>query len=58
MIMMRLKYRSYAQQVITNEDAPVKAVRTKKDSSMVKGLNMVKTGRETSSFPPGIRGLS
>lgn len=34
----------HAQQVITNEDAPVKAVRTKKDSSMVKGLNMVKNG--------------
>ncbi len=32
----------HAEQVIANEDAPVKAVRTKKDSSMVKGLNMVR----------------
>lgn len=31
-----------ATQVITNDEAPVKAVRTKKDSSIVKGLNMVK----------------
>lgn len=29
---------------ITNDEAPVKAVRTKKDSSIVKGLNMVKSG--------------
>ena len=34
----------HAGQVIAGEDAPVKAVRTKKDSSMVKGLNMVKNG--------------
>jgi glycerol-3-phosphate acyltransferase PlsX len=34
----------HADQVIAGEDAPVKAVRTKKDSSMVKGLNMVKNG--------------
>ena len=33
-----------ANEVITNYDAPVKAVRTKKDSSMVVGLNMVKNG--------------
>jgi glycerol-3-phosphate acyltransferase PlsX len=33
-----------ASDVITNEDAPVKAVRTKKDSSMVKGITMVKNG--------------
>lgn len=31
-----------ASEVITNDEAPVKAVRTKKDSSIVKGLNMVK----------------
>lgn len=31
-----------ASEVITNNEAPVKAVRTKKDSSIVKGLNMVK----------------
>ena len=33
-----------ASEMITNEEAPVKAVRTKKDSSIVKGLNMVKNG--------------
>ena len=33
-----------AEEVITNDEAPVKAVRTKKDSSIVKGLNMVKKG--------------
>lgn len=31
-----------ATQVIENHEAPVKAVRTKKDSSIVKGLNMIK----------------
>lgn len=34
----------HASQVIENEDAPVRAVRTKKDSSMVVGINMVKNG--------------
>ena len=34
----------HASEVITNEDAPVKAVRTKTDSSMVRGITMVKTG--------------
>lgn len=34
----------HASEVITNEDAPVKAVRTKLDSSMVKGINLVKSG--------------
>lgn len=34
----------HASEVIENEDAPVRAVRRKKDSSMVVGLNMVKTG--------------
>jgi len=33
-----------AREVITNDDAPVRAVRSKKDSSIVKGINMVKTG--------------
>ena len=33
-----------ATEVITNEEAPVRAVRSKKDSSMVKGINMVKAG--------------
>lgn len=32
----------HASEVITNDDAPVKAIRKKKDSSMVVGLNMVK----------------
>ncbi len=34
----------HAQEVIENCDAPVKAVRTKKDSSMVVGLNLLKSG--------------
>ena len=34
----------HASEVITNRDAPVKAIRTKKDSSMVKGLTMIKSG--------------
>lgn len=34
----------HASQMISNDEAPVKAVRTKKDSSIVKGLNMVKNG--------------
>ncbi|MCI2061609.1 MAG: phosphate acyltransferase PlsX [Eubacteriaceae bacterium] len=33
-----------AEEVIEMEDSPVKAVRAKKDSSMVKGLRMVKSG--------------
>lgn len=33
-----------AQEVIANDEAPVKAVRSKKDSSIVKGLHMVKDG--------------
>lgn len=33
-----------AREVIGMEDAPVKAVRSKKDSSMVKGINIVKSG--------------
>lgn len=34
-----------ATQVIENEDSPVKSVRRKQDSSMVKGLNMLKEGK-------------
>lgn len=34
----------HASETIEMEEAPVKAVRTKKDSSIVKGLNMVKNG--------------
>ena len=33
-----------ATEVISNDDAPVRAVRSKKDSSIVKGVNMVKSG--------------
>lgn len=33
-----------AEEVIMNDEAPVRAVRRKKDSSIVKGLNMVKSG--------------
>ncbi len=35
----------HASEVITNEDAPVKAVRTKMDSSLVKGITMLKESR-------------
>lgn len=34
----------HAEEVIDNCDAPVKAVRTKKDSSMVVGMNLLKSG--------------
>ena len=34
----------HASEVISNDDAPVKAVRTKLDSSMVKGINLLKSG--------------
>lgn len=34
----------HASEVIGNEDAPVKAVRTKIDSSIVKGISMLKNG--------------
>ena len=33
-----------AREVISNDEAPVRAVRSKKDSSIVKGINMVKNG--------------
>ncbi len=33
-----------ATEIISNDDAPVRAVRSKKDSSIVKGINMVKSG--------------
>ena len=33
-----------SREVITNDEAPVRAVRSKKDSSIVKGINMVKSG--------------
>ena len=34
----------HASEVIENDDAPVRAVRRKKDSSMVVGINMIKSG--------------
>ncbi len=34
-----------AREIIYNEDSPVKAVRRKKDSSMVRGITMVKEGQ-------------
>ena len=34
----------HATQAISNDEAPVRAVRSKKDSSIVKGINMVKNG--------------
>jgi len=34
----------HATEIITDEDKPVKAIRHKKDSSLVKGLNFVKNG--------------
>lgn len=34
----------HASEVISNDDAPVRAIRAKKDSSMVVGINMVKNG--------------
>ena len=38
-----------ASEVITNDEAPVMAIRRKKDSSIVVGLNLIKTG-EASAF--------
>ena len=35
----------HAGEVITNEDSPVKAIKRKKDSSIVKGLTMLKEGQ-------------
>lgn len=35
----------HASQVISNDDQPVKAVRTKTDSSLVVGINLVKEGK-------------
>ena len=35
----------YSTEVITNEEAPVAAIRAKKDSSIVVGMNLVKEGK-------------
>ena len=40
----------HASDVITNDDAPVRAIRAKKDSSMVIGITMVKTVRAICLF--------
>ncbi len=46
----------HASEKIENEDAPVKAVRTKKDSSIVKGLTMVKNGEADAFVSAGNTG--
>lgn len=45
-----------ASQVITNEDEPVKAIRRKKDSSMVVGMDMVKKGEADAFISAGNTG--
>ncbi|WP_425448955.1 phosphate acyltransferase PlsX [Dethiothermospora halolimnae] len=45
-----------ADDVITNEDKPVKAIRRKKDSSMVVGLNLVKENRADAFISAGNSG--
>ena len=45
-----------AEKIITNEDQPVMAIRRKKDSSIVKGLNLVKEGRAQAFVSAGSTG--
>lgn len=45
-----------AQEVITNDDKPVEAVRTKKDSSLVKAVKLVKEGKANSVVTAGNTG--
>ena len=45
-----------AEEVISNDEAPVKAVRSKKDSSLVKGLRMVKEGEGDALLSAGSTG--
>lgn len=45
-----------AQEIITNEDKPVEAVRKKKDSSLVKAVNLVKDGEANSVVTAGNTG--
>ena len=47
----------HAEEVISNDDAPVRAVRSKKNSSIVMGINMSKEAREISSFQREAREL-
>ena len=47
-----------ATEVIATEEPPVNAIRKKKDSSIVVGLNLVKQGRPTPLYPPEVPGQS
>jgi len=46
----------HTSEVILNEDAPTKAIKSKKDSSMVVGLNMLKNNRECAFISAGNTG--
>ena len=46
----------YATEVITNEEAPVAAIRAKKDSSIVVGMNLVKEGKADGFVSSGSTG--
>ncbi len=46
----------HCNEVIENEDKPVKAVKTKKDSSLVIGINMVKNGQADAFVSAGSTG--
>ncbi|MDR1272427.1 MAG: phosphate acyltransferase PlsX [Clostridiales Family XIII bacterium] len=46
----------HASEVITSEEKPVQAIRTKKDSSMVVGLNLVKNGEGDAFISAGNSG--
>ena len=46
----------HASEEITNNEAPVKAIRTKKDSSIVVGLNLVKKGEADAFVSAGCTG--
>ena len=47
---------AHAEEVIENEDSPVKAVRTKKNSSLVMAVDMVKEGRANAMMSAGNTG--
>ncbi len=46
----------HASEEITNDEAPVKAIRRKKDSSLVKGLNLLKEGKGDAFISAGSTG--
>ena len=46
----------HTTEVIENEDKPVKAIRSKKDSSMVVGLRLVKEGKAQAFISAGNTG--